>query len=588
MAQLAPPQGGVARLGILKTLDLYSLRQHVLPMASTDQKKLAFGIICQGTTFPAFQAECIRALIGSGVAGLKILILEDSPPGTPIVEGPSGTADHILFDVYTRLWVQRRSRAHRPVSLERECRDLPRLRCAVPGEGQRSGYFRPEDVDEIRRHGLDFILHFGLNPIRGEILEAAQYGVWAYEHDYRPRPGGGPPCFWEVANGDPITRVVLQRLMDEPGAGTILHQGYFRTAKTYVRNAENVCLGSTDWCVRVCNEVRLGQVPRVSGNQTRIPPSRVPTNSQFLRFFAKQAFNVVEWLWMYAFHVDMWNVALLETPIRELIREGRPKQPRWMKPRGHLRYIADPHGLNVDGKLKVLVEDFDYLVGRGMISEFTLPDALTDGNIAPVLKLPHHMSYPCVFTTEGRTYLVPETYEARKVLMFERDFNLGGWKSRGILLDDVAAVDPTVFEHMGLWWLLCGDNENRGDTKLHAWYAESLDGPWKAHPLNPLKTDVRSARPAGRLFEIDGALYRPAQDCSRTYGGAVTINEVIKLTPTEFEEIPRGQILPDPTGPYPDGIHTLCPVGDLTIIDGKKITFSILGPIVRLRKRPAR
>ena len=557
-------------------------------MASTDHNRLKFGIICRGTTFPAFQAECIRALMGSSVAELKILILEDGAQGTPHVVGASGAAGRTLFDVYNKLWVQRRSRAHRPASLERECRDLPRLRCAVLGEGQRLGYFRPEDVDEIRRHGLDFILHFGLNPIRGEILEAAQYGVWAYEHDHRPRPKGGAPCFWEVANGDPVTRVVLQRLMDGPGAATVLHQGYFRTSKTYVRNLDKMCLGSADWCVRVCNEIRLGQVPTELDTQTPTPSSLVPTNSQFLRFLARQAFNAVAWMWTNAFYVDMWNVALLETPIRELIREGRPKQPRWMKPHGNLRFIADPHALEVDGKLKVLVEDFDYFVGRGMISEFTLPDALTDGNIAPVLKLPHHMSYPCVFTTEGRTYLVPETHDARKVLMFERDFNLGSWKYRGILLDDVAAVDSTVFEHIGLWWLLCGDNENHGRTKLHAWYAKSLDGPWKAHPLNPLKTDVRSARPAGRLFEIDGALYRPAQDCSRTYGGAVTINEVIKLTPTEFEEIPRGQILPDPTGPYPDGIHTLCPVGDLTIIDGKKITFSILGPIVRLRKRSAR
>ncbi len=37
---------------------------------------------------------------------------------------------------------------------------------------------------------------------------------------------------------------------------------------------------------------------------------------------------------------------------------------------------------------------------------------------------------------------------------------------------------------------------------------------------------------------LDGALYRPAQDCSVTYGGAVVINRIDRLTPEEFSEQP--------------------------------------------------
>jgi len=55
-------------------------------------------------------------------------------------------------------------------------------------------------------------------------------------------------------------------------------------------------------------------------------------------------------------------------------------------------------------------------------------------------------------------------------------------------------------------------------TKLRVWFADDLLGSWCPHPGNPVKPDIRSARPAGTPFVHDGALYRPAQDCSRTYG----------------------------------------------------------------------
>jgi hypothetical protein len=49
------------------------------------------------------------------------------------------------------------------------------------------------------------------------------------------------------------------------------------------------------------------------------------------------------------------------------------------------------------------------------------------------------------------------------------------------------------------------------------------------------------------------------------------------------------RIAPDPNGPYPDGLHTLCGAGAVTIIDGKrhfaapKRLFRTLGRMVRKR-----
>jgi hypothetical protein len=154
------------------------------------------------------------------------------------------------------------------------------------------------------------------------------------------------------------------------------------------------------------------------------------------------------------------------------------------------------------------------------------------------------------------------------------------WRVARPILEDFPAVDPTILSHEGLWWLWCTHAEDEPESKLFLWYAFDLFGPWKPHPGNPVKVDVRSSRPAGRPFFFDGTLYRPAQDCSRTYGGGITINRVRQLSPTEFCEEPVVSLEPW-DGRYRAGIHTLAGDGSLTVLDGKR---SVVVPAVVRRR----
>jgi hypothetical protein len=183
-----------------------------------------------------------------------------------------------------------------------------------------------------------------------------------------------------------------------------------------------------------------------------------------------------------------------------------------------------------------------------------------------------HASYPFVFEHDGDRFCVPELGRARRVDLFRAGED-GTWDRVATLVDGFPAVDPTLFRYAGLWWLLCTDADRGPNVKLHAWWALDLLGPWRPHAANPLKTDVRSSRPAGTPFVHAGVLYRPAQDDSRTYGGRVVLNRVVHLTPSEFEEEPVASVEPDPDGPYPNGLHTISAAGELTLIDGKRSRF---------------
>ena len=92
--------------------------------------------------------------------------------------------------------------------------------------------------------------------------------------------------------------------------------------------------------------------------------------------------------------------------------------------------------------------------------------------------------------------------------------------------------------------------------------------------MNPIKYDTPIARGAGKPFTLDGKLYRPVQDCSRTYGGELLIKEITILTPDEFSEDNIQKI----SGclPFNDRIHTFNSNGTITVIDGAQNRYSLL------------
>ncbi|MEI7980405.1 MAG: hypothetical protein WCI71_02045, partial [Bacteroidota bacterium] len=119
------------------------------------------------------------------------------------------------------------------------------------------------------------------------------------------------------------------------------------------------------------------------------------------------------------------------------------------------------------------------------------------------------------------------------------------------------------------WWIFFTLRKH-SNAHLYIYFSDSIKGEYMPHQRNPVKIDVRSSRPGGTPFTHEGILYRPAQDCSITYGGRIVINKVNRLSPFEFEEVPVTMVNPLKNSPFPKGLHTISQVGDFTLIDGKR------------------
>ncbi|MGE5073598.1 MAG: hypothetical protein ACM3MF_09230, partial [Anaerolineae bacterium] len=191
------------------------------------------------------------------------------------------------------------------------------------------------------------------------------------------------------------------------------------------------------------------------------------------------------------------------------------------------RYWGDPFVIQRGECYYVFIEEKLYSTRLGRIACLTL-DA--QGKLLSeqiVLEQPYHLSYPFVFEHGSELYMMPESAANRTVELYRCTHFPDEWKFVENLLSNVYAVDTTLLEHGGKYWLFTNVKAPGGSSldALYLYYASNLlADEWHPHPGNPIVQDIRSARPGGRIFVHEGQLIRPSQDSARRYGYALKFN----------------------------------------------------------------
>jgi len=231
-------------------------------------------------------------------------------------------------------------------------------------------------------------------------------------------------------------------------------------------------------------------------------------------------------------------------------------------------FYADPFAVQDGERYFVFFEEYIRRAGRARIS---VAEISLDGGVGvprPVLECPYHLSYPFVFYWRDDWYMVPESSEVERVDLYRARRFPDEWELVCTLLEGVRACDATLWEQGGTWWLFAtlAAEHAPTDEELYLYHAPSPLGPWTPHAENPVKSDVRGARPAGPLFRQGTALIRPGQDGSGGYGSSVRLFRVESLGPTHYAETEIGQLRPDANLGM-QRLHMLSHAGRLTVID---------------------
>lgn len=235
------------------------------------------------------------------------------------------------------------------------------------------------------------------------------------------------------------------------------------------------------------------------------------------------------------------------------------------------RFWADPFIVEENGKYYVFIEELEYKDAKGYLSVMEMKE---DGNsqLLPqkILEKPYHLSYPFIFKQQNTYYLIPETIGDKTIQLYECEEFPYKWRFWGNLMENVIAADTTIIFHQDKYWMFTNIETIQGEAanqQLYIFYSNHLlSTTWIPHNANPVITDVGSARPAGNIFEHEGSLYRPSQDCSKRYGWAIRMNKILKLNENEYIEESIAHIPPHWEKDLL-ATHTFNRQGKLSVID---------------------
>lgn len=551
--------------------------------AKSSERPIRVGILCDGGSLADWQVKVLDQLELLPFAEIVVRVMkvsaDDQRPPLLTRLRRKLASGLLLWRVYERLVVNRKADAIQRRPFTTRLNSLPTIESTPVRSGKYRESLDDKTLSALRRYEVDVLLRFGFGILTGDILSVPRYGVWSFHHGDPERYRGAPPGFWEIHNGDAVTGVILQRLTDTLDGGIVLHRGWFKTnAASYPKALDRILYGAAHFVARALADVRrdptLLEKPPLAqcGSIYRYPRTRA-----MLTFFRRTMQSWFANQFRSLFAHQQWTIGIVDKNGREWLDEIANSKVRatsvsWL-PETKGRFLADPFVASsaaAPQECAILAEDFDWANDRGQI--VSLEWATDIGPPRSAIQRGCHLSYPYAFEYAGNLYCVPEMAEDRRVTLFRLEPGERQWVAERTLIDGFPALDPTVFQHGGRWWLLCTSADTGPNEYLYCWYADDLTGPWLCHPCNPLKVDIRSARPAGHPFVHRGELIRPAQDCSRIYGGGITFNRVTKLTPDHFNEEPFGVLMPE-NQVYTAGLHTFCMAGDRTVVDGARLTF---------------
>jgi len=272
-----------------------------------------------------------------------------------------------------------------------------------------------------------------------------------------------------------------------------------------------------------------------------------------------------------------WNIGVINQPVHvvaglkgEALQRQALEAISWMdEVRGTFK--ADPFLApgNDESEILALYEHYDWPLDKGKINAVRW-DGSKFGQPGLSLDSTHHLSYPYVYAEDDTIFFMPEHAAAGEVSRYRFD-GTGKALDKVTILPKHEFVDSTLMKHQGKYWLFATHAGTTVDSELHLYYSDALSGPWHAHQSNPVKSDPNGARPAGQPFCFKGELFRPGQNCSRSYGENIVVHRIVRLSEQEFVEVPETVIRAPRSWVYDFGLHNISHLGDMTIVDGARL-----------------
>jgi hypothetical protein len=521
---------------------------------------LRIGVFAGSRFQPRWAADGLRKIVDAGI-GDVVFIAETGRPreAWPFLWRAYCTIDSRLFGSHPD-----------PLETVDLAAQLPRMRVLSPPPGDAGPASVAAWLSGIRAMDLDVV--FALDDAPCDSLDrVARYGVWRYCFGADASETEAVAAIRGVTAGTPVTASGLRVRL--PGAeDRLIYQSWSRTfPMSLARTRHNLLPKTGEFAWRALDELRrsgaawLKTCAPIRG-EAAAEPASIPGTTGMLWRMSLLGSRIARRALQKLVHVDQWFLAYRfggdvrwRGDLRQYVCLMPPKDRFW----------ADPFPILRDGRYYIFFEELPFASGKAHISAVEVAPDGTCSRPVRVLERAYHLSYPFLIEQDGELFMVPETGRNRAVELYRCTRFPDQWTLEHVLMDEVFFTDATLHRADDRWWMFVNGNVAgaEGADELFLFHADRLTGEWRPHRRNPVKSDVRGTRPAGRLYRRGTELYRPAQIGVPLYGSGVSINRVLRLTPDAYAEEEVERVLPS----YPQrllGIHTLNRAGELCVMDG--------------------
>ncbi len=534
---------------------------------NSSTKHIAYAVMVNGNSLKKWQFDCLDKLNENGCS--CVLIVSNSGSGSSRI----GFFRKIFKrDFLYKFLLKRLFKVDAEIDVALPD-SVPVLSIEAMA-GKFSHRFSNKDISQIVSFQPQFILRFGYNILRGDILNCCPWGIWSFHHADERKYRGGPFGFWEIVRRDRSSGVILQRLTEKLDAGHVLLRREYNTVfHSWKEMRQRLLIENTDMPLLAAKIFLFANEALPAPTETQAPIYRNPG------FFRMCCFVVQLWLSRFVFHFnrlfiyESWHVESGSTAGSPF--ELLAPDVKWL-PKNRSEFIADPFVAVLNSKFKLFAEHFNYNTGKGVIAELS-----DNGQKSIFLERRNHLAYPFVFKHNEHRWIIPENADSTSCIAYRLN-NDGAIVSETVLLN-LPVVDPSVVFFENRFYLFCGLKNNYPNEKLNIFWADDFEGPWQPHGLNPVKVTPSGSRSGGSFVKWNENWFRPAQVSLKYYGQNIQIFKILQLSPDEFVEVLESEILPSTFCKNAAGLHTFSLSENRYAVDIKMHRFGLAAFRFRLK-----
>jgi hypothetical protein len=550
-------------------------------MQQSHNKGLRIALLMDSFDIPAWQHVMLEKVLQLENVRIELIVLSDTQKPTRSllskVKEDFTNLEYIAYRTFEDWLFRPKPDAMEKKDARHVLADITTIKVR-PRQAGFSTWFNEEDIEKIRMYEIDIAICLGFErtTLSGAILKVPRLGIWSYSFGDDDVNRGAPVAFWEVFKRRPTTGSILRVVMEDIDDSLILDRLHAATDPLSVnRNRNKIYWKSVSSVPRKLKELHeLGEeqfFDRVKADNERIRfyserLHTLPKNKEFTKLLVKHMLRYASRKVSNVFCFDQWTLMF---DLRDEVSRSFWRLRTITPPRD--RFWADPYVVYRNGLYYIFFEEYICHEKKGHISIIVMNENGTYTNATKVLDKPYHLSHPFVFEWDSDIYMIPESIANRTIELYQCTEFPHKWELRKCLMNNIVGEDATLYCYRGRWWLFVHVTEYEGFPTgggLFVFYSnDPLSGDWTPHPLNPVVSDVRKSRSAGRIFQHEGDIYRPAQDSSIRYGYGIRINRILRLNETEYHEKEAAFIEPNWAKKL-RRTHTLNHVNRLTIVDG--------------------